>query len=73
MSDKKPLVNQPTKAPTRKMTAVIVAGVVVGALQGGFTAAFPDVDLGPVVSGIEPYIAPLVMVIAGYFRRERSA
>ena len=65
-------VNQPTKMPTQKMWAVIVAGVITGAITGGLDAAWPGNELSPVIEGWDQWITAGVMIVAGWFKREKQ-
>ncbi len=66
------LVNQPTARPTRKMNAVLIAAALVGAARSALTALYPDLDLGPVVTMVQPFVEAAVVWLAGYMTKERA-
>ena len=66
------LVNQPTAKPTRKMWAVLVAAALVGAVRAVLAVLLPDLDPGPVVEIVRPFVEGGLIWLAGYMARERA-
>jgi len=68
-----PLTTQPTKWPTRKIAAVIIAGAVTGGAQAALGIFAPDWPATEFLQQVDIAVQTGVMVLAGYFTKEREA
>ena len=66
------LINQPGPKPTRKMWAVLIAAAIVGAVRAVLAVLLPDLDPGPAVEIVRPFIEGGLICLAGYMTRERA-